>query len=61
MQLSIKSLKKVTKILEALDNQESQVLISLDSFQAQKPKKEKHYSVDIVYPQYGEIFRKEDK
>ncbi len=57
--LSIKGPANVAKILAAVSNDEVQVLITLDDFQANKVDPEaKYYTVEIVDPRSGDYFEK---
>ena len=59
--LSIKSAANVAKLIESISDTTVQVLVSVDDFQACQPPEKRHYSVDIVYPEFsGESFEKVD-
>jgi len=57
--ISIKGASNVAKLVESLSSLEVQILISVDDFQAHKEAEERHFMVEVVYPQYsGEQFTK---
>jgi len=56
--LSIKSSINVGKLVEAVSDTEVQILISVDSYQAQMKPEDRHYSIEILYPEHeGKIFQ----
>ena len=56
--LSIKGASNIAKLVEAVSNNEVQILITLDDYQAQKDPEERYYTVDIIDPRSGEGFER---